>query len=72
MKFVCDCGFHRLEITKDRPSKNFPHSTISIIITEHRSGHTGKLYKKPKLLGDVVFISTEPEYKKLVNFLKKL
>ena len=41
---------------------------VSFVITEHRSGHTGKLFKKPRLQGDCVLIGAEArKFKKFIN-----
>ena len=49
----CDCEFHKVEIEEFTIHK-IPGSFISICIFEHKSMKTGKLYKKPKLLADVI------------------
>lgn len=55
-KFKCSCDFHIIECDK-KPIED--EDFISFAIYEHRSGHTGKLYKNPKLKGDVVLIGKE-------------
>jgi len=50
--FECGCHFHKIEIEEFDITKF--GSFISMCIYEHRSGITGKLLKKPKLLADVM------------------
>ncbi len=67
MKFNCDCGFHQIEIDVDKSSIGKKFDIISIAIYNNRSEQTGKFYKKPKLLGDVVLIREETKkFKKFV------
>ncbi len=57
----CGCKFHQIEIeefTIDKVEGSF----ISFCIYEHRSGKTGKLFKKRKLLADVVLHPKETEF----------
>ena len=61
IKLECGCQFHRIDIeefTIDKVEGSF----LSFCIYEHKSGNTGKLYKKPKLLADVIL---HPEETKL-------
>jgi len=52
IKLSCDCGFHLIEFEKTVfKDKDW---FISVYIYQHKSFHTGKLLKKPKLLADVV------------------
>ena len=51
--FYCDCKFHKIEIEEFTIEKE-KDTLLSICIYQHKSFNTGKLLKKPKLLGDVV------------------
>jgi len=65
-KFNCDCEFHQIGVDF---SKVGSFDIISIVIYEHRSGYTGKLYKKPKIMGDVVLLGKEAQ--KFLKFVKE-
>lgn len=56
IKFECGCQFHQIEFNEFELGDE---KLIEIFIYEHRSGFTGKLYKKPKLLADVVLHQEE-------------
>jgi hypothetical protein len=53
LKLECGCQFHRIDI-EEFTINNVKGSFLSICILEHKSGNTGKLLKKPKLIADVV------------------
>lgn len=55
-KFYCSCDFHYVDVDK-KPIDGTP--LIGLTIYEHRSGITGKPFKKPKELGTVVLIGKE-------------
>jgi len=57
----CDCPEHKVEIEEFTIGK-IEGSFMSICIYNHWSGKTGKLFKKPKLLADVIL---NPEQTKL-------
>ena len=61
IKLECGCKFHQIIIEKFE-------DTLFICIYEHKSMNTGKLLKKPKLLGDVVLYPEE--MKILKEYLK--
>ena len=68
MKFICNCNFHIIEVDI-RPLKGIP--CIDLIIYEHRSSQTGKLYKKPTEHGAVVLIGKEAErFRNLISKVK--
>jgi hypothetical protein len=64
-KFKCNCDFHIIEVDKI-PLEGMEY--LGITIYEHRSGNTGKLFKKPKELGTVTLIGKEA--KKFREYLK--
>jgi hypothetical protein len=53
VKLTCGCEFHQLEVD-EFIIKDERGSFISICLYQHKSLNTGKLYKKPKLLADVM------------------
>jgi hypothetical protein len=55
----CNCRFHQITIEQ---FDVHGEEMLSICIYEHKSGYTGKLLKKPKLLGDVVLDSKQIEF----------
>ena len=57
MKFKCHCGFHILEINEEPLGEDT--GFLSFDILQHKSEHTGKLFKKPRCLGSVVLVGTE-------------
>jgi len=61
----CNCGFHSIVIEKFHIS-NFPLEYLDIEILNHKSFKTGKILKKPILLGDVILSPTD------VSKLRKL
>jgi len=70
MKFKCDCKLHIMTVDK-RPLTFIDGSKedyIGFTIYEHRSGKTGKKYKKPRELGTVVLIAEEA--KKFKKWIK--
>ena len=70
IKLTCGCDFHQIEV-EEFTIKEEQGGFISICIYEHKSPHTGKLYKKPKLLADVLLHPEEvvrlKEYLKEIN-----
>jgi hypothetical protein len=54
----CDCPEHKVEIEEFTVPKT-EGEFLSIRIYNHRSGKTGKLFKKPILLGDVLLNSEQ-------------
>jgi hypothetical protein len=65
IKFECGCRFHQIEFDSFDVGGQ---KCISICIYEHKSGKTGKLLKKPKLLADVML---HPEVaKSLIESIK--
>lgn len=70
MKFKCDCCTHLLEITDFSVGK---FKALSIAIFDIYSSKSGRKYKKPKSLADVVIMNNHypKEYDKLVKFIKK-
>jgi len=68
IKLECGCKFHLLEVD-EWTSKGIDGSFMSLCIYEHKSGITGKLLKKPKLLADVLLHPEETELfkKKFLN-----
>jgi hypothetical protein len=67
LSLECGCKFHKItveEFTIDKIDGSF----LSICIYEHKSGFTGKLFKKPKLLADVVLHPEETlKFKKCIK-----
>jgi len=61
IKVPCGCEFHQLIIEIDTVHGE---EMAFLSIVEHKSQNTGKLLKKPKLIGDVVL------YSKQLNFLR--
>jgi len=57
MKFNCHCQMHIL--TCDKKPLSYKGDYIAFTIYEHRSGYTGKLFKKPKEKGTVVLVDKE-------------
>jgi hypothetical protein len=53
LKLECGCKFHKIDIEEFTIEK-IEGSFLSICIYEHKSKNTGKLFKKPKLLADVI------------------
>ncbi len=67
-KFECHCGLHIIDVDI-KPIEGIPY--IGLTIYEHRSGQTGKLYKKPKQQGTVTLIGKEAErFRDLINRVK--
>jgi len=60
LKLECGCKLHRIDI-EEFTIKGAKGSFLSICIYEHKSGDTGKLLKKPKLLADVILHPKETE-----------
>lgn len=71
-KFSCECSCEFCLITvEDEPlDKKGSEKILTIEIFEHRSGKTGKLYKKPKPKADIVLIGKERT--KFIKQVKKL
>jgi len=65
IKLECNCLFHQIVI---EDFNVHGEDMLSICVYEHKSGNTGKLLKKPKLLGDVVLNKEQVE--QLKDFLK--
>lgn len=57
---ICGCDFHEVEI-EEYTLEKIPGNFISIRIYEYKSMKTGKIYKKSKLLGDVVLLPDQVE-----------
>ena len=57
MTFKCLCGLHILEIDNKPLDKDTPFLAIDIL--QHKSEHTGKLFKKPRYLASVVLMDEE-------------
>lgn len=72
MKFRCDCRGGFLEIIYDKSTKNFPYPSISVLIYSIYSPKTGRKYKKPKLLADIVLMNNAfpEEINKFLDFVK--
>ena len=72
MKFRCDCRGQILEVVYDKPTKKFPFPSLSVLIYDVYSPKTGKKYKKPKLLGDVVLMNNAypHELTKFLGFMQ--
>lgn len=67
-KFECGCNFHIVDVDI-RPIDKIPY--IGMTIYEHRSGYTGKLFKKPKELGTVVLTGKEAlKFKEFIEGVK--
>lgn len=78
--FKCDCKSHLLEIeynnvtewthvkTKKKHKEETPE--LFIAIYEIYNPDTGRKYKKPKLVGDVIFYDKELDF--LIHFLDKI
>lgn len=64
LNLICNCNFHKIIIEKIKLYKDL--NCYTMIIEQHRSFQTGKLLKKPKLVGDVVL--TEEQFKLLKNY----
>ena len=70
MKFKCGCGFHIIDINIT-PIKG--EDFVGIVIYNHKSEDTGKIYKKPKEMGTVVMIGKEAKkFKKYLNKKNKI
>jgi len=69
IKLTCGCDFHQIEV-EEFTIKEEQGGFISICIYEHKSPHTGKLYKKPKLLADVLL--QPEEVVRLKDYLKEI
>ena len=66
LDLICNCGFHSVVIEKILPS-TILSEYLCIEIYKHKSFKTGKLLKKPILLGDVIL--SPNDVKKLRNML---
>ncbi|MHA1437962.1 MAG: hypothetical protein ACTSPD_10330 [Promethearchaeota archaeon] len=71
IKVECDCKLHEIKI-EDNPIDTTPNAEncLAIAIYEHRSGNTGKILKRPKLLADVVLFGDER--KKFLKQIRKI
>lgn len=55
----CNCKFHQITIEQ---FDVYGEEMLSICIYKHKSKNTGKLLKKPELLGDVVLDKNQIEF----------
>lgn len=73
--FTCSCHSHLIEISytelKFKKGK-IPCPELAIAIYEVYGGKSGRKLKKPKLIGDVVFLGEEPYTKEMDNIMKFL
>ena len=65
LKLECGCELHKVEIEEFKVDGE---KFIGISVYEHKSMNTGKLLKKPKLLGDVILHPDQA--KKLKEWIK--
>lgn len=72
--FKCDCATHLIEVQydDDKVGKK-PYPTLWIEIYDIYNPNTGRKYKKPKPLGDVVLMNNHypRELEKFFRFMKK-
>ncbi len=73
-KFRCDCRTHILEIKYTKPTKKNPFADLWIGIYDIYSPKTGRKYKRPKLMSDVVIMNNAfpKELTKLFDWLNRL
>ena len=64
--FSCSCDFHKITVDI-RPLEG--EDFVGLTIYEHKSGQTGKIFKKLKELGTVVLIGKEA--RKFKDYLNK-
>ena len=72
--FKCSCRTHIIEIEYDTWSK-FKIPDLWIGIYDIYNSKTGRKYKKPKLIGDVQLIGSQPydkEMNNLMHFLENI
>lgn len=69
MKFKCDCQTHILEITYTKLSKKYPFVDLSLAIYDIYNPNSGRKYKKPKLVADVIIMNNHYP-KELTKLLK--
>lgn len=72
--FKCDCGTHLIEIGYTKPTKKFDAEDMFFAIYDLCNPDTGRKYKNPKLISDVViFNNNSPkEVDILFKFLKDI
>lgn len=69
-KFYCNCDFHYID-ADIRPIDDIAY--VGMTIYEHKSGVTGKSFKKPKELGSVVLIGKEAlKFKSMISKVRGL
>ena len=68
IKLTCGCDFHQIEM-EEFTIKNEQGTFLAISLFEHKSGKTGKLYKKPRPIGDVIL--HPEEVVRLKDYLKE-
>lgn len=74
MKFRCDCQTHLLELMYTKPTKKYPFADLGLAIYDIYNPDTGRKYKKPKLIADVVIMDNHypKELTKLISFIKRI
>ena len=72
--FKCDCGTHLVSIEYLIPDKVFDWDDLAIAIYDVYNPETGRKYKVPKLVSDVVILNNNSpkELTKLIKFLQKI
>lgn len=62
-KLECGCEFHRIDV-EEFTVEGIQGTFLAISIVDHKSRYSGKLYKKPRLLADVVLHPPQVEFLK--------
>ncbi len=72
--FKCDCGTHLIEIGYTKPTKSFDAEDMFFAIYNVYNPDTGRKYKNPKLVTDVVIYNNQSpkELDDLFRFLKSV
>lgn len=57
--FKCDCGTHLIQFEYTKPEKDFDYEDFSVCIYDVYNPETGRSYKNPRLIGDIVLLNNK-------------
>ena len=71
--FKCDCGTHIVQFEYTKPTSKCDFEDFSVVIYDVYNPETGRRYKTPKDIGDVVLMNNRfPELDRFFDFIKEL
>jgi len=72
--FRCDCQCHIVEISYEKATKYFDWEDIAIAIYDVYNPDTGRKYKRPKLIADIILFDNHysTELEDFFNFILKI